>query len=113
MLSNFTTDGSGTNSFVLEDPSLLGLSNTPLPSSIADAPTTINGSGGNDTVYFVGSNLGHVVINEPDGDTDDLTLDFSNFQGGPTTLNLTLTSEQTVSPDQLYLTCRANRTLPM
>ena len=99
LLGNFTASG-GNNRFVLEDPSLLGLSSALVPT----ATSTITGGGGNDTVYFVGSNFGHVALNEPAG-TGSVTLDFSNVQGeGITNLNLNTSGEQEVIAGKLWLT---------
>jgi hypothetical protein len=110
LLGNFTSQGGDTR-FVVEDPSVLGLpSGTVIPSAIMQSPGSggvFQGGGGNDTFYFVGGGsgnaFGHVVLSEPPGNAVD-TIDLSNFQGGGATLNLNTTTEQTVSPNNLFVT---------
>jgi hypothetical protein len=110
LLGNFTSQGGDTR-YVIEDPSLLGLpSGTVIPSTIIQSPGSggvFQGGGGNDTFYFVGGGngnaFGHVALAEPAGNAFD-TIDLSNFQGGGATLNLNTTTEQTVSPNNLFLT---------
>ena len=98
LLANFTAEGSGSNSFVIEDPSLLGLpSGTVLPAAAAAMGGTFTGSGSSDTFYFVGGSavntFGNVTLNEPAGATGD-TLDFSNFVGGGVDINLNQTGRR-------------------
>ena len=95
VLGNFTTEGNGSNNFVIEDPSLLGLpSGTPISPALAAMGGTFTGSGSSDTFYFVGgspgNNFGSYVLNEPAGARGD-TLDFSNFVGDGVNIDLNTT----------------------
>ena len=92
---NFTANGGGSNTFVVEDPSLLGLpSGTTIPAAAAAMGATFTGSGSDDTFYFVGgapgNPIGNVTLNEPTGASGD-TLDFSNFVGGGVNIDLNKT----------------------
>jgi mucin-19 len=103
LLGNFTATGGGNNRFVIEDPSLLGLTpGTTLPSSLYQLGGTFNGSGGSDTFYFTGGSAGQQFGNvtltetEPTGTPARDTLDFSNFQAGGINLNLNTAGPQTL-----------------
>jgi hypothetical protein len=107
LMGNFSV-GSGDNRFVIADPSLLGLpSGTAIPAAIAQYGGTFTGGGGNDRFDFAGggsgNNFGHVAIDEPAGPGVD-SLDFSNYQGGGVNLNLGVTTEQALTPGNLWLT---------
>ncbi len=127
LLSNITSLGGNTR-FVIEDPGLLGLPSGTFSAAVTSAPanaspaTTLiqspsaggifTGGGGNDTFSFVGGTnylsgggnaFGHIVLNEPAATAGD-TLDFSNFQAGGITANLNTLTEQTVSPNNLWVT---------
>jgi hypothetical protein len=90
--ANFTALGGGSNHFVIEDPSQLGLSGSAVPSQLYNYGGTFTGSGGNDTFYFSGGgngyNFGNVTLNDPYNPQATQALDFSNFQGGGVTLDL-------------------------
>jgi hypothetical protein len=82
--ANFTASNGGTNNFVVEDPSLMGLAGTSVPNQLGGY---FNGGGARDTYSFTGgaaANFGNITLTEPTGAAQDDVLDFSNFQGqGP------------------------------
>ena len=88
LMGSFTT-GSGNDRFVIEDPSLLGLTHRGRGQSL-DLATMVGrspGGGGNDTFYVTGggsgNKFGHVVrTSRP---RRQATLDFSNSPGGRST----------------------------
>ena len=103
LLSNITVSG-GNNKFVIEDPTLLGVSSDTLLGLGVSNPTllaamyqdggtfTNTTTNGGDQFYFVGgassASFGNIVLNEPTGAAATDTLDFSNYQGGGVNLNL-------------------------
>ena len=114
VLGNFTALGGGNNKFVIEDPTLLGVSSpTLLPAAVYQDGGTFTGSGGSDQFYFVGgansAQFGNVTLNEPTTGAAD-TLDFSNFQAGGVNLNLGSTAAQQVN-SALTLTLPTGTTL--
>src|SRR5262249_34894770 len=114
----FTALGGANNSFVIADPSLLGLAGTTLPAQLYNYGGPSNGSGGNDSYYFVGGGngnaLGNVVLNEPAPVTGPgaprQTLDFSSFQGGGVNLNLNNSGKPQAVTSGLTLTVPASIT---
>ena len=111
LLGNFTANGGGSNTFVVEDPSLLGLpSGTTIPAAAAALGATFTGSGSADTFDFVGGSsvnpFGNVTLNEPAGASGD-TLDFSNFVGGGVDIDLNKTGVSQVLNSGLSLTLPA------
>src|SRR5262249_59846379 len=89
-----STDGINVNMSGGADSDLLNLTdNTPTSDNSVD---TLSGGAGNDTYVFVGNSPGSVLINESSADAGTNTLDFSNFTGGPITLDLALTTAQPV-----------------
>jgi hypothetical protein len=108
LLGNFTAAGGGTNRFVVEDPTLLGVApDTTINPALSQYGGTFTGSGGNDTTYFVGggagSQFGSVVLNETAPTGTDV-LDFSNLQGGGINLDLSQQGNQQVVTPGLSLT---------
>src|SRR5262249_12934107 len=91
--------GNGNSRFVVEDQSIFGA--TGASATLLKYGGSFTAGTGNNTFYFVGQNLGHVAVNQAFSASTD-TLDFSRFQSG-ITLNLALTSEQTLAPG-LFLT---------
>jgi Ca2+-binding RTX toxin-like protein len=87
-------DGSGITMNGGADSDRLNLTDT---TPTGDAGTdTLTGGDGNDTYIFAGNSLGGALVNESaaDGDTD--TLDFSSFTAGGITLDIAITTSQSL-----------------
>ena len=98
LLGNFTAAAGSTNQFVIEDPTLLGVTAGTDLSSLSDYGGTFTGGGGDDTFYFVADPgdepFGAVTLAEPTGNMGADALDFSNDLAGGVNLNLNLTAGQ-------------------
>jgi hypothetical protein len=91
--------GPGVNSLYAALPPV---NDTGIPAKAPTAATTLQGGSGTDAFVFAGGNLGHVYVSKAAG-AGTGTLDFTNFPA-PITLDISQTSDQTVSTGNLTLT---------
>lgn len=102
--------GAGADTFVIQDPVLLGAvaAGSPQAAFVNTLPGgTFEGGLGSDTYSFLGEQIGAVKVGEApvsgvDSDTD--LLDFSGYQGGPIHLDLARTDAQILTAGKLTLT---------
>ncbi len=105
--------GGGNDQFIVEDPSLLGVSlagqTAAFQNALLGLGGSIDGGAGGNRYYFVGgaaANFGHVGVSDFGGAA---TLDFSGFQGGGITFNLASSADQQLvaGSDKLWIKLNA------